>query len=74
MTRKNGQQLVAELEPRYGRNYKLHDCFHFKVIKDNGKVKPQFRKIYPRRITKAQLERIRRKVERDMAGIDWDNI
>ena len=74
LTRKNGEQLVADLSRSKGKHYKMGDCFRFKVIKNGKTFTTSFKKINPRTPTPKQIARIRREVERKLAGISLDKI
>lgn len=74
LTRKNGEEIVADMIRRIGRHYKKGDCFRYRILRSGDKVKSQFRKIYPRKLTEKQLARIHRDVEKSLKGIDFDKI
>jgi hypothetical protein len=71
---KKGQEpIFADMKREYCKGYEVGQEFSYKVMKEKGKpAVSRIKKLSPKRLSKKQIARIVRKVEKELAGIDWD--
>jgi len=70
---KRGEELIiADMKRGYCKGYEVGQEFSYKVMKEKGKpAVSRIKKLSPKRLSKKQVARIVRKVEKELGEIDF---
>lgn len=70
--KKGEEPIIADMNRGYCKGYEVGQEFSYKVMKEKGKpAVSRIKKLRPKRLSKKQVARIVKRIEKTLSGIDF---